>query len=137
MPRRDEVVYRLLDRTEMQPGSCWLWGGCRSKDGYGSIKIDGRKDYVHRVAYRLFNGVIPPGMEVHHTCTVKGCLNPDHLRALTHRDNLLADDTIPGRNARKTHCIRGHAFSTENTRIVPNGYRVSRRCIACSRRRVA
>lgn len=43
---------------------------------------------------------------------------------------------------RKTHCLRGHAFTPENTRIdrkrtAPNGYQVCRACHNehCARRR--
>ncbi len=31
-------------------------------------------------------------------------------------------------NARKTHCLRGHSFSTRNTYLTPRGARVCRTC---------
>jgi hypothetical protein len=132
--RNDPVVYRLLDNVDMNLNGCWLWVGRRNKSGYGEMKVANRKEYTHRVAFEMFNGPIPDGKEIHHTCTRKGCLQPDHLVAVSHRENLLADDTVVGRNHRKTHCIRGHEFTPENTRVRPNGYGVSRRCIACTRK---
>lgn len=39
------------------------------------------------------------------------------------------------RNARKTHCDKGHAFDAKNTRIDPQGWRECRACDSISQKR--
>lgn len=69
------------------PSSCQLWiGGC-SAAGYGYLDYGGKRLSVHRVAWELFRGPIPPGMNVCHHCDVPLCGNPDHLFLGTHSDN--------------------------------------------------
>ena len=31
---------------------------------------------------------ISPGCEVHHTCGIRSCVNPAHLKVVTHRENI-------------------------------------------------
>jgi HNH endonuclease len=38
---------------------------------------------------RLFHGAIPAGHEVDHICHVRRCVEPTHLRALTHQENVI------------------------------------------------
>ena len=47
-----------------------------------------RGQQAHRYAYELHKGAIPPGHVVHHTCFCKRCVNPDHLEAISQRDNV-------------------------------------------------
>ena len=75
-------------------GGCWVWFGAQcTPNGYGQlyITVDGvkKKLYVHRVAYELVIGNIPDGLEIDHLCRVRNCVNPDHLEAVTHRENIL------------------------------------------------
>jgi len=58
---------------------------------------------------------------------VRDCVNPQHLRLLTNRENILCGEGIAAKNAVKTHCNREHEYSAENT-ILYNG---KRRCRIC------
>ena len=37
----------------------------------------------HRYVYEQVHGKLPPGVQVHHTCENRRCINVDHLEALT------------------------------------------------------
>jgi HNH endonuclease len=108
---------------------CWLWTGTTSHGGYGSFRMDGRQQGAHRVAYVLFRGPIPDGLTIDHLCRVPGCVNPDHLEAVTMRENTLRGVSKVAQQARKTHCLRGHPLSGDNL-WVRGGKRFCRTCAA-------
>lgn len=69
-------------------GACWHWTGTLDKDGYGTVKLRGRRvEKAHRLAYRLANGDVPDGMMVCHTCDNPKCCNPSHLFIGTAQNN--------------------------------------------------
>ena len=109
--------------------SCWLWTGSVDKRGYGQVRLGprpGRLVYSHRLSYEMLVGSIPDGLEIDHLCRVHLCCNPEHLEPVTHAENMRRGKGNGYRE--KTHCVRGHEFTPENTRRCgPNG----RNCIAC------
>lgn len=65
---------------------CWLWTGTLN-NGYGMVGApDGKKRLAHRVSYAEYVGD-PSGKIVMHACDTPACVNPDHLRLGSHRDN--------------------------------------------------
>lgn len=124
---------RITKRIEVDANGCWLWLGTVQPNGYSYTKwrrADGiwANVRVHRLAYEDRNGPIPTGMEIDHLCKVRHCINPDHLRAVTHQENLVG--RLPRRPAIRSHCIRGHAFDEANTRLTPTG---AQQCRTCAR----
>lgn len=84
----ETLAERLWGRVDKKaPGGCWLWTGGTNSNGYGQIR-NPKKCYVHRVVYELAVGPIPEGVEIDHICRVRLCCNPEHLRPVTHRQNL-------------------------------------------------
>lgn len=77
-------------------GDCWEWEGGTNLQGYGQVSAPGVKSAqstgriipVHRLAYRLFKGPIPRGMEIDHLCRNRLCCNPSHLEAVTRTENI-------------------------------------------------
>jgi hypothetical protein len=128
-------------RLIQQTGSdCWIFSGSLNDDGYGQIRVGGRKGKtirVHRLAWEEVHGPIPDGMTVCHTCDVPACCNPAHLFLGTQQDNvqdMMNKRRFVGRaalNALKTHCPQGHEYTAENTRT----YRGMRSCVACYKER--
>lgn len=84
-------------RNVQKTATCSLWTAHCVRDGYGSIRFRGRETGAHRVAYELFVGPIPPGLDVLHACDTPPCVRPDHLFLGTQLDNV-RDMFAKGRN---------------------------------------
>lgn len=59
-------------------------------DGYASSVKDSTSKSIksHRLVYRVKNGPIPAGMQIHHTCSNRACINPEHLVLATQKENV-------------------------------------------------
>jgi hypothetical protein len=122
---RGNAKKRFMQRVEQEPNSgCWLWNGPTVK-GYGRASIQSKEHMAHRVSYEMFVGPIPSGAVIDHLCRTTLCVNPKHLEAVSHAENMRR-----GRNAmrERTHCKNGHAYTEKNTRVAPQGHRLCRRC---------
>ncbi len=111
-------------------GPCWLWTAYIAKNGYGRFNANGSPEWAHRVSYRISGLKIPRGLELDHLCRVRNCVRPSHLEPVTNRENSLRGESVSAKNARKTHCINGHAFVGANVyfRPGPNKKRDCRKC---------
>jgi len=58
--------------------SCWDWKGSSDITGYGIVRLDGRLQKAHRVAWLLATGE-RPGLRLRHLCRNPRCVRPDHL----------------------------------------------------------
>jgi hypothetical protein len=82
---RREIERLLATRVA---GECLLWTGLLNLKGYGGIFFGGKQTFVHRVICRRFHGYPPSEKyEVAHSCGVRDCINPDHLRWATSKEN--------------------------------------------------
>lgn len=125
---------RIRSRVVVDANGCWIWQGPKATRGYGLDMYRLKSCTVHRQMYKLVHNVeLRPDQHVCHACDVKLCCNPDHLWIGTAHENQM-DSAIKKRhrNARKTHCKRGHPLSGDNLYLSKENIR---HCLACSRAR--
>lgn len=109
---------------------CIEWTGSKfftHGNWYGFLK--GKKFILaHRDAYEKAYGGIPAGLVLDHLCRNSLCINVDHLEAISNVENIMRGEGAPAKNSRKTHCKRGHEFTSENTHMSPQGRRICKAC---------
>lgn|SRR5690606_19847350 len=67
---------------------CLIFPYGKSSNGYGAVDIDGKKRGAHVVVCEKVWGPPPdPTFEVAHSCGVRACCNPRHLRWASRSDN--------------------------------------------------
>ena len=104
----EKTIARFWSKVDKSagPDGCWLWTGATTDVGYGVVKIDGRLQRAHRVAWSLAAGPLVPDGSYHgtcvcHRCDARRCVNPRHMFLGTHLDNM-RDKVAKGRQARLT-----------------------------------
>jgi hypothetical protein len=129
--KQKDKFFQKINKTD----DCWLWTAATNEHGYGVVRINKRLFKAHRVSYEIHKGEIPEGLSLDHLCKNRSCVRPEHLEAVTHRENCLRGNGLPSMWAarrsmpRITHCKHGHEMTPENCYFIPStGARCCRQC---------
>lgn len=116
-----EVFESKVQRGE----DCWEMACYHSKTGYSRVQVGGKPLLGHRLSWELHNGPIPYGLQIDHMCHNKGCVNPAHLRLVTHKQN---NENRPKPLSTSTTGVKGVWWRSDKQRYVAqvkhNGVRV-------------
>lgn len=102
-----DLIKRFEAKIAKSDG-CWLWTGAKNSRGYGtfSVATSGKRRtcLAHRLSWATANNTeLLPDVFSCHRCDVPLCVNPDHLFAGSHADNML-DARLKGRWATSPRC---------------------------------
>ena len=119
---------KFWSKIEMIPfHECWEWVGRTKETGYGYTEHQRNKVKTKWLAHRLslvINGTpLINWLTVDHICRNRACVNPRHLRQISHSLNA-ADNA----NARKINCAKGHTL--DRIYFEKDG-RIHRKCSIC------
>ncbi len=82
----EDTKRRFWEKVDKR-GGCWLWrASIAVRFGYGQFGIGTRVFAAHRVSFAITHGRMPNGILLH-TCDNPPCVNPEHLREGTYKDN--------------------------------------------------
>ena len=116
---------RFWSKVSKREQGCWEWTATVTPKGYGRLWIGGRKVLAHRYAYESEKGPVPNGLFIDHLCRNRRCVRPDHMEAVTSKEN-----TRRGlRGALKTTCVHGHRRTDDNVYVHPTSK--ARECRTC------
>lgn len=123
LPAKD----RFWSKVEVREvDECWEWLASKNK-GYGQFQSQRRPLPAHRVAYQLTFRNLDPDLVIDHLCGNPGCCNPHHMEQVSRFENVRRGSAL-GWRGRRTHCIRGHEFTEENTYWLRKNTRVCKKC---------
>lgn len=142
VPVPERVARRAAENIDIDENGCWISRYSVASHGYAQIgwSANGKTWMVlaHRASWTHFRGQVPMGMTIDHTCHVRKCVNPDHLRLLSNFEN---SRRTKGRDAEMGYCVNGHDNSNlvETKRRTKSGERriglTCRECAVASRSR--
>lgn len=80
----------LWHQTTICPDQgCWDWLANTDEDGYGVFHYGvGANIRAHRASYMIYNGEIPEGQLVLHSCDRPVCVQPSHLSLGDNDENM-------------------------------------------------
>jgi len=111
VPRKPRPVEeRFRAKYVEKTSGCWVWTASCFRNGYGQFRDSSLPTALaHRVAWIIFVGPIPDGMQIDHLCRNTLCVNPAHMELVTNQTN-----SERGRGS-ITECKHGHPYNEENT----------------------
>lgn len=91
---REHLTEKMERGLRKLPSGCWV---CDTsfvcgQNGYRQVSIimygTRHREYIHRLSFERYHGVIENDLEVCHDCDNPPCWNPEHLFSGTRSDNM-------------------------------------------------
>ena len=135
LPLHEKVVARtVVDEVT----GCWVWQGGCCFNGYARLRrgYEGKSTLCHRIIYEHHNGPVQKGHVVMHTCDNRRCVNPDHLRSGTYKDNMLdmvqkgrsSSSILTEKDVREIHRLSENGHTVHS---IAASFCVSRSTVSC------
>lgn len=132
---RGTVAERIGARIVPGDNGCTEWIGSHDR-GYSKFSIrSGVSVWVHRWTWEQANGPVPDGLELDHLCRNRGCVNPEHIEAVTHEVNTQRGKFLEHGSSAE-FCKNGHPRTPENRVGRKERRGVSGECKVCHRDRM-
>lgn len=117
MPKTTRRNYRTpLEAFEARVerrGDCLVWTGAIRETGYGAMWDGRRVVRPHRWNWERTHGPVPANMDLDHICHNRACVDLDHLRVTSRKQNM---ENLPGHNPRTESGVRGVSRTKEGNR---------------------
>lgn len=114
---------------------CWVWtkldGSISPPNSYYTIGWKRKYYQAHRLMYSLFVApILDFTLVADHLCRHRSCINPAHIEIVTQQENVLRGTGEAAKNAKKTHCYKGHPLTPDNLINRKDGlnYRTCKTC---------
>lgn len=138
LPTTNHIRVKFKDKIELNLiTGCWEWQGYIDESGYGVAYHEGKNQKAHRVFFEAYHYTIKEGFVICHKCDNRKCVNPEHLFAGTHCENM-RDMVEKGRSAKgeqignsklKTHEVLEIYKSAQSLRQLGKAYGVGKSTI--------
>ena len=112
-PRGRDIMERFTEKYVVVK-DCWVWTANKTHDGYALFWDGSAKVYAHRWSYGRFVGPVPAGHEVDHICHNTSCVNPEHLRPVSPKQN---QEHMRGPQSNSTTGVRGVYWDSSKSRF--------------------
>ncbi len=95
---REKLKKRIIENSKIE-NECLVWKGAKNPGGQGLIKTKFGYKNIGRAAWYAWNGEVPKGLFILHSCDNRACGEISHLRLGTHKDNM--NDMVKRNRAHK------------------------------------
>lgn len=120
----DNIIKRFRKKYTVDVNTgCWIWSG-KPNFGYGTFYMKGKLYPAHRASFILFIKNITDDIIICHKCNNGMCVNPNHLYAGTHTNNM-NDLRKSKKLAGKNNPNYGVKCSDEKRKKISDGVRKS------------
>lgn len=110
----EQHIRERFDAKVDTSGECHIWTGAKNDRGYGQLRFNGKAHYAHRLAYEAAHGAIPDGLVIDHICHNPACVNPQHIHAVTTKQNMENIGPVRSRSGfRGVHKTRGGRYAAQ------------------------
>lgn len=129
--RRIRLFLNKVKKPRGQDG-CWIWSATKINSGYGHFWNGRKLVLAHRFLYEFLNGPVTPKLELDHiVCSRRDCVRPDHLRPVSHTENMrraVSGEQNPRAKLRRSDVavIRAQVAAGSTHQSVAKGFSVSR-----------